>query len=276
MARPTKKGLSFFQLEVDALNNKKVRLLQSDHGEKGVLIWLHILSYAYKENGYYFDLNNQEEVEHFATETCKCNPQHFTAVVGAALKRKLFVQSIFEGGNVLTCEDMQDTYLQATAERRKKGTIISIKKEFLCDTILGNRYECPVNIRIDHGNNSLSSWELEQNPVNNSQRKGKEKKGNEIKEEESEERTPNSFFQKGEEEKKRERMPPPKNYSEVLGFYDEVLTKIGIDTGFIRSASQKFWNHYESVNWKINGIDIFNWQARAREWMADDLKKVKS
>lgn len=35
----------------------------------------------------------------------------------------------------------------------------------------------------------------------------------------------------------------------------------------------KFFNHYESVGWKVNGIPITNWKARVKNWYNDDKKR---
>lgn len=274
MAGTYKKGLSFFSLQVDALLNKKVRLLQSDTGERGVLIWLHILSLGYKENGYFFDMNNTEEVDHFASEVCKCSAQVFNSVVAVAVKRKLFIETVFRKHKVLTCEDMQDTFLQATAERRKKGTVVYIKKEYLCNAVLSNRYVTPEKIIILHGNDESFHWNNGYNPVNDLQSKVEESKGKESKEEESKGPPANTdFFKKNEGEEKQQGRPGA--FSEVLQFYDTTLGKLGVDQSFISTAAQKFYNHYESKNWKVDDVPIENWQARARYWITEDLRKVK-
>jgi hypothetical protein len=282
MARSQKKGLSFFSLQVDALLNKKVRLLQADSGERGVLVWLHILSYAYKENGYYFDMNNVEEVEHFASEVCKCSAQVFQSVVAVAVKRKLFVESVFRKHKVLTCEDMQDTFLQATAERRKKGTIVHIKKDYLLDDVLSNSYVSPEKILILHGNNESFHWNNNQNTGSGTQSRVEYSKEEKSKVKESKEQPANNnFFLKEENEETRHKAQgtseqQPRSYSDVLTFFDSTLTKLSIDAGFISSSSQKFYNHYESKHWKVDGIPLEDWKARARLWMNDDLKKVKA
>lgn len=35
---------------------------------------------------------------------------------------------------------------------------------------------------------------------------------------------------------------------------------------------EKFYNHYESVGWQINGRSVVNWQALIKSWQATDLK----
>lgn len=277
MARPFKKGLSFFSLQVDALSNKKVRLLQADTGERGVLVWLHILSYAYKETGYYFDLNQAEEVDYFATEVCKCSIADFNRIVDRSVKRKLFMEEVYKKHRILTCEDMQDTYLHATADRRKKGTAVTLTREYINEKIYDNRYEYSGKIFIIHGKNEVVPWKNEVNPVNNPHSIVKNsieeysKAENSIEEYSVLTDTPTDFLQNSKEGKKQK----PDAYSDVLKFFDKTLSPLGVDGGYISQVSQKFYNYYDSKRWEVEGKPLADWEARARLWMSDDLKKLK-
>lgn len=56
MARPVKKGLYYFPLDVDFYNNYKIMDLMDKHGPLGILVYQIILSKVYS-NGYYLELS---------------------------------------------------------------------------------------------------------------------------------------------------------------------------------------------------------------------------
>lgn len=64
------------------------------------------------------------------------------------------------------------------------------------------------------------------------------------------------------------KLPKPKNEVEVIQFFKkEECPKI---------EAQKFFNHYQSIGWKIGGkIKIENWHACAKNWMlkAEEIKR---
>ncbi len=66
------------------------------------------------------------------------------------------------------------------------------------------------------------------------------------------------------------KLPKPKNEIEVLQFFKK--------EEWPEVEAQKFFNHYQSIGWKIGGkIKIENWHASAKNWMlkAEELKQEK-
>jgi hypothetical protein len=276
-----KTGLDNFPFSVHLFANKKVKLLANDCGDAGVIIWLKILSYAYEHYGYYFDMNDPEEVDLFAVDICKCKPQQLLSVVSVCIKRRLFVKTVFDVHKVLTCEDMQDTYLHATTERRRKGSVVGIRKDYLHERLYGKQYKYMENLAIFHGNNTDVPWKTKDDTGNLPHSIVKDSIVEYSKVKESKEQPANNnFFLKEEIEETRHKAQgtseqQPKSYSEVLTFFDSTLTKLSIDAGFISSSSQKFYNHYESTGWKVDEKPIEDWKARARYWIGKDLEKLK-
>jgi hypothetical protein len=67
------------------------------------------------------------------------------------------------------------------------------------------------------------------------------------------------------------KLPKPKNENEVLQFFKKEK--------WPEVEAQKFFNHYQSIGWKIGGkIKIENWHASAKNWMlkAEELKQEKN
>ena len=79
------------------------------------------------------------------------------------MNRGLFNKEIYNTYKILTNDRMQDIYLYATSERRRKGTIIEMVKEFLLIELPHN----PLNISIITWNNT----EVPGNNTNNTQSK---------------------------------------------------------------------------------------------------------
>lgn len=66
------------------------------------------------------------------------------------------------------------------------------------------------------------------------------------------------------------KLPKPKNENEVLDFFKKAK--------WPELEAQKFYNHYQSIGWKIGGkIKIENWHACAKNWMlkSEELKTEK-
>jgi len=66
------------------------------------------------------------------------------------------------------------------------------------------------------------------------------------------------------------KLPKPKNENEVLQFFKKEK--------WPEMEAQKFYNHYQSIGWKIGGkIKIENWHASAKNWMlkAEEIKQDK-
>lgn len=53
MARPLKKGLSYFPLESDLLENRKVKRLVRTYGSDGIAVYITVVCDIYRVNGYY-------------------------------------------------------------------------------------------------------------------------------------------------------------------------------------------------------------------------------
>ena len=50
------------------ITNKKVRLLCNEFDSDGYYIWSSLVDYGYGKWGYYFDMNDTEELELFASD----------------------------------------------------------------------------------------------------------------------------------------------------------------------------------------------------------------
>lgn len=183
--RTVKPGISFYRIDSGHILNKKVRLLYNEYDSDGYYIWSCLLDKAYGDWGYYFDMNDSEEMELFAAEYCKKKLTLIQEVISGCIRRGLFDKTVADLSGVLTSAMMQETFLVATSERRAKGTIFDMHKEWV---LLDFSQEVPPNIsivpvkkRIIPGNKSIV-------PPKNSQRREDKR----IEEKKREEDTPPS------------------------------------------------------------------------------------
>lgn len=134
MARNVKPGISFYRMDTGHVLNPKVRLLLNEFGSDGYYVWKCLIDYGYGKWGYYFDLKDKDLLELFATDYCRKSIKLINEVIAGCLRRGLFDKTVAELFGVLTCEMMQDVYIIATQERRKKGSELEMIQEYLlCD-----------------------------------------------------------------------------------------------------------------------------------------------
>jgi hypothetical protein len=153
MARQVKPGITFYRMDSGHIINKKVRLLFNECGSNGYYIWSCLVDYAYARNGYFFDLQmDPDDFDLFADEYCKMDKKVINKVVQACIKRDLFNANIASSQGILTSEMMQDCFIHASSERRKKGSKFEIPEQWLLVDFTNG---VPLNITIIPGGRQL-------------------------------------------------------------------------------------------------------------------------
>lgn len=171
MARKAEPGISYYSMSCDHVLNRKIRLLFRDHGAEGYWVWQNLLAEAYRNKGYYFDINNEEELWQFSDDVVKTSLNKLHEIIYSCIKRGLFDSEIADSEKVLTSVGMQLMYLEATVSRRKKGTQIELIKEFLLvdpENLPGTIKFFPGNIVILPRNNSILPGKNPQSKVKES------------------------------------------------------------------------------------------------------------
>lgn len=182
MGRKAEPGIKYYRMECNHIRNNKIRLLFNEFQETGYWIWQCILSTAYEGKGYYFDCNDKDALELFASEVCKKRVSQVEEVIRGCVRRSLFDKGVFDMSNVLTSAGMQEVYLDATAERRRKGTMIEMVPDYLLipreqeDVKRWENVHFIGEKNIVPRNNEIVPWNKELNPQQNPQSKVKEYK----------------------------------------------------------------------------------------------------
>jgi len=121
MARPEKRGLDYFPLDVDFMRNRKVRRINRKHGALGIIVIIELYSRIYHENGYYLPWD--EDICYDIYEELNSeNPQQIQTIVESCLQVGLFHAELYETQHVLTSNGVQCRY-KACCGRRGSAQI---------------------------------------------------------------------------------------------------------------------------------------------------------
>lgn len=131
MGRKAEPGITYYRMDCQHIRNKKVRLLINEFDSHGYWVWQCILAAAYEGKGYYFDCQDKDALELFASEVCKKRVSQVEEIITGCVRRSLFDEGVFTMFGVLSSTEMQEVYLDATAERRRKGTIVEMDSRYL-------------------------------------------------------------------------------------------------------------------------------------------------
>lgn len=149
MARPTAKGVEYFPLNVNFINDLKVRKLLLSCGAEAIAVLIYLLSIIYKDEGYYVEIH-EDEIDLIALDV-NVTPEFVLEVINKACEVRFFDANLYNNFNILTSKGIQERYLKIT-ERRKNSVVIT---QFNLINVCNNL----VNVN----NNSIN---VDNNPVN--------------------------------------------------------------------------------------------------------------
>lgn len=156
MARPTKDGLDYFPLDVDIFEDEKIEAIAGEFGIKGELAVIKLLCAVYKK-GYFIVWNDLTKAT-LLKRLPGVSKELLDQIVARLVAWEFFNEDLFNSAKVLTSENIQAVYFEATKRRKSPK---------------------PTQYVINVNNNSSSNGD---NVNINPQSKGKESKGNKSKE----------------------------------------------------------------------------------------------
>ncbi|MDD6447431.1 MAG: DUF4373 domain-containing protein [Ruminococcus sp.] len=130
MARPIKKGLSYFPFDVDIFKDVKIRILMANYGANGVLLYIYLLTAIYN-NGYYIKCN--EDLLYVASADLGVSPQKAREIIQFCCKRSLFDDDLFRNRQALSSVGIQRRYQEMVKARAVKKTVKVQGKLWLLD-----------------------------------------------------------------------------------------------------------------------------------------------
>lgn len=158
MARPTAKGVEYFPLNVNFINDLKVRKLLLSCGAEAIAVLIYLLSTIYKDEGYYVEIH-EDEIDLIALDV-NVTPEFVLEVINKACEVRFFDVNLYENFNILTSKGIQERYLKIT-ERRKNSVVIT---QFNLINVYNNSVNVNNNL-INVDNNSVNVYKSTQSKV---------------------------------------------------------------------------------------------------------------
>ena len=154
MARPTKKGLDYFPLDVDFLSDLKVRRIIKACGKEAVHILVALLANIYRDEGYYVLWD--DDLAFLVADEVGTKEGTVEELVKKAVQVKFFDKDIFDKYSVLTSKGIQSRYILATKERKK----VELEYKYLLTNEVNRS-----NISINGRNNSVNQGNNQQKEI---------------------------------------------------------------------------------------------------------------
>lgn len=171
MARPTKAGLDYFEL--DCHMDEKVELIEAEFGLKGFAVIVKLYQSIYSGFGYYCEWTPDISVLWACRLGCTrsvgyernvgnvCGERALPGfpnnlineIVAASIRRNIFSEELFNKYRILTSAGIQKRYLNAVSRREK----IELKKEYLLLSDFKNNKNVVINsINVDRNKENVS------------------------------------------------------------------------------------------------------------------------
>ncbi|MGM0157390.1 hypothetical protein IGI47_001702 [Enterococcus sp. AZ191] len=116
MARPVKDGLDYFPLDVDIFEDEKIEAIAGEFGIKGELAVIKLLCAVYKK-GYFIVWNDLTKAT-LLKRLPGASKELLDQIVARLVAWGFFNEDLFNSAKVLTSENIQARYFEATKRRK--------------------------------------------------------------------------------------------------------------------------------------------------------------
>ncbi len=136
MARPLSRGIEYYPLDVDFMNDIKIRKIIKSCGPNSIAIIILLLGNIYKDEGYFMKWD--EDVCFLVADEVGAKEVYVKEVLKKCLQVDLFSSELFEKYKIITSKGIQKRFFEIT-KRRKRENLID-------DYLLVNVTETGVNV----------------------------------------------------------------------------------------------------------------------------------
>ena len=168
MARPMKKGLDYFSLDVSFYRDIKLRKLVRRKGGSALTVYTILLCIIY-ENGYYLEWD--DDLPFVISEATDFEEDKITDIINYCIEVGLFDQELYKSEHVLTSHGIQERYKSACSMTKRKlspdlpyqlvsfsqNTVNSKKTEVTGEQSLVFSEGTPINSEETKDNSELST-----------------------------------------------------------------------------------------------------------------------
>lgn len=144
MARPTKQGVDYFPLDVQF--DDKIELLIAEHGAIALSVLVTIWQLIYQNDGYFITWN--DDLALLVKRRIMVEEPQINIIIHAALKRKIFDNTLNNDHGILTSKAIQKRYFLVT----KKKKMVSVNQNYILDGVSVG--ENSVYIGVDDAGNA--------------------------------------------------------------------------------------------------------------------------
>lgn len=145
MARPVKEGLDYFPLYVDIFEDEKIEAISGEFGIKGEIIVVKLLCAIYKKG--YFILWSDLIIAQMLKRLPGISKDLLNNVVERLVLWEFFDKDLFHSAGILTSEQIQENFFEATKRRKSPKPTLYVLDKFLEN---GNSIKNDVNgINVD-------------------------------------------------------------------------------------------------------------------------------
>ena len=121
--RNVKRGLVYFRLDCDIMQDRKIKRLFRRFGSDGLAFYIVLLCEIYRDRGYY--INVDADLLPDVADTCDIEDERAEAILAECIALGLFSRDLYERSHILTSNGIQARYLDIMAILRRKGGIDS-------------------------------------------------------------------------------------------------------------------------------------------------------
>lgn len=116
MARPKKKGLDYFPLDVDIFQDEKWVCMSGEYGFKAEAFLMRLLCIIYR-NGYFITWSKPIRYKLTKDVGCGVTPEELDQMLESAIEIGLFDAELFRNHGVITSQGIQRRYFEAVGRR---------------------------------------------------------------------------------------------------------------------------------------------------------------
>lgn len=136
MARPLSRGIEYYPLDVDFMNDIKIRKIMKSCGPNSIAIIILLLGNIYKDEGYFMKWD--EDICFLVADAVGAKEVYVKEVLKKCLQVDLFSNELFEKFKIITSKGIQKRFFEIT-KRRKRDNLIN-------EYLLVNVTETGVNV----------------------------------------------------------------------------------------------------------------------------------
>lgn len=121
MARPLSRGIEYYPLDVDFLNDLKIKKIMKSCGPNSIAIIILLLGNIYGDEGYFMKWD--EDVCFLVADAVGAKEVYVKEVLKKCLQVDLFSNALFEKFKIITSKGIQKRFFEITKRRKRENLI---------------------------------------------------------------------------------------------------------------------------------------------------------